>query len=124
MVQHSSSKILSISPFVFRIESNAVERYRAALGAAGGGIPLGMAMQALATAPVASALREFAGEKIPLHVSQSYRLSEPLRAGIDYSCEVTISVVSADRLRVEQSLRDANDRTCLAVVSDIAMVAA
>jgi hypothetical protein len=121
-VQDSPSQIRIIAPFVFRIETDNVESYRAALGAAGGGIPLGMAMQALAVAPVASALREFLGEKTPLHIGQSYRLSEPLRAGVDYRCQVKISLAPADRLRVEQSLHDTTDQLCLAIVSDIAMV--
>lgn len=123
-MEHRSDEIQVIAPFVFRIEAKDVERYRAALGAAGDGIPLGMVMQALATAPVASALRELAGGQTPLHVGQSYRISEPLHAGVDYVCQVRISLVSTHRVRIEQCLRDATDRICLAVASDIAMVAA
>jgi len=114
---------LQIPAFSFRLEAADVEHYRRALGAGGDRIPLGMALRALTSEAVTSALRQVAAGRHPIHVAQDYRAEHPLAAGVDYVCDVQIEAVGESRLRVEQRLSDAAGRTCLTLASEIALVA-
>lgn len=122
-MQQAHGQCIEIPAFTFRITEAEVERYRHALGIAGGRVPLGMALRALTSEPVASALREAAQGRHPIHIAQEYRAESQLRAGIDYVCEVQLQCVDADRLRVEQRLSDPSGCLCLTLASDIALVA-
>ena len=115
---------VDIPPFVFRIEPDEVAAYRAALGVPGERVPFGLALRALASEPVASALRDAAGGRHAVHVAQEYRARRVLRAGVDYVCEVRIQPAGEKRLRVMQALRDASGLVCLNLTSEIALVAA
>lgn len=115
---------IDIPSFTFRLERHDVERYRRALGAPGERAPLGMALRALATEAVMSALQETAGGRHPVHVSQSYNVERPLSVGVDYSCRVRVLRTAADRLRIEQALSDGAGRTCLTLSSEVMLVAA
>jgi hypothetical protein len=121
-VQQAHGQCIEIPAFTFRITEAEVERYRHALGIAGGRVPLGMALRALTSEPVASALSEALEGRHPIHIAQEYRAERQLRAGIDYVCEVRLQCVDADRLRIEQRLSDPSGRPCLTLASDIALV--
>ena len=122
-MQQANDQCISIPPFAFRITEAEVESYRRALGVAGHRVPFGMALRALASEPVASAIRDAARGRHPIHIAQEYRAESQLRAGIDYVCEVRMQCVDADRLRIEQRLSDPSGRPCLTLASDIALVA-
>lgn len=115
---------VDIPPFVFRIEPDEVAAYRAALGVPGERVPFGFALRALASAPVASALRDVAEGWHAVHVAQEYKSYRALRTGIDYVCEVRIQPSGEKRLRLMQSLRDASGLVCLNLTSEVALVAA
>ena len=115
---------VDIPPFVFRIEPDEVVAYRAALGVAGERVPFGLALRALASGPVASALRDLAEGRHAVHVAQEYRAHRALRTGVDYVCEVRIQRAGEKRLRVLQALRDASGVVCLNLASEVALVAA
>lgn len=110
--------------FAFRVEEAEVDRYRRALGAPGTRAPMGMALRALASETVMSALREATGGRHPVHVAQEYRVERPLRAGVDYACRVRVQRVVEHRLRIEQRLSDEAGRPCLTLLSDVVLVAA
>ena len=122
-MRQAHGQCIDIPAFTFYLTEAEVERYRHALGIAGGRVPLGMALRALTSEPVASALREAAQGRHPIHIAQEYRAESQLRAGIDYVCEVRLQCVDADRLRVEQRLSDPSGGLCLTLASDIALVA-
>ena len=120
-MQQSPGQCISIPAFAFRITEAEVKSYRRALGVAGHRVPFGMALRALASEPVASAIRDAAQGRHPIHIAQEYRPESQLRTGIDYVCEVRLQCVEADRIRVEQRLSDPSGRTCLTLASDIAL---
>ena len=122
-MRQAHGQCIEIPAFTFRITEAEVESYRHALGIAGGRVPLGMALRALTSEPVASALREAAQGRHPIHIAQEYWAEGQLSAGIDYVCEVRLQCVDADRLRTEQRLSDPSGCLCLTLVSDIALVA-
>ena len=121
-MQQAPGQCISVPAFAFRITEAEVERYRRALGVAGRRVPFGMALRALASEPVASAIRDAAQGRHPIHIAQEYRPESQLRTGIDYVCEVRLQCVEADRLRIEQRLSDPSGCTCLTLASDIALV--
>jgi hypothetical protein len=121
-VRQAHGHCIDIPAFTFHITEVDVESYRRALGVAGRRVPLGMALRALTSEPVAAALSEALGGRHPIHIAQEYRAERQLRAGIDYVCEVRLQCVDADRLRVEQRLSDPSGRPCLTLASDIALV--
>lgn len=122
-MQQAHGQCISIPAFVFRISEADVESYRRALGVAGRRVPFGMALRALASEPVASAVRDAAQGRHPIHIAQEYRAESQLRVGIDYVCEVRLQCVDGDRLRIEQRLSDPSGCTSLTLASDIALVA-
>ena len=122
-MQQAHGQCISIPAFAFRVTEAEVESYRRALGVAGSRVPFGMALCALASEPVASAIKDAARGRYPIHIAQEYRAESQLRAGIDYVCEVRLQCVDADRLRIEQRLSDPSGRQCLTLASDIALVA-
>lgn len=101
-----------------------MEHYRRALGAQGGRAPLGMALRALATEAVLSALRQAAGGRYPVHVAQEYKAERPLSAGVDYNCRVCVQRIAEARLRIEQTLSDEAGQACVTLYSEIMLVAA
>ena len=122
-MQQAHGQCISIPAFAFRITEAEVKSYRRALGVAGHRVPFGMALRALASEPVASAIRDAAQGRHPIHLTEEYRAESQLRAGIDYVCEVRLQCVDADRLRIEQRLSYPSGSTCLTLASDIALVA-
>ena len=122
-MQQAPGQCISIPAFAFRIAEAEVESYRRALGVAGRRVPFGMVLRALASEPVASAIRDAAQGRHPIHIAQECRAESQLRAGIDYVCEVRLHCVDAHRLRIEQRLSDPSGRPCLTLASDIALVA-
>lgn len=122
-MQQAHGQCISIPAFAFRIAEAEVESYRRALGVAGRRVPFGMVLRALASEPVASAIRDAAQGRHPIHIAQECRAESQLRAGIDYVCEVRLHCVDAHRLRIEQRLSDPSGRPCLTLASDIALVA-
>ena len=82
-----------------------------------------MALRAASSEPVLAAVREIAGNRHPIHVAQECRAEQPLRAGVDYVCDIRLVVAGADRLRIEQRLSDPSGHLCLTSASDIALVA-
>ena len=122
-MQQAHGQCISIPAFAFRIAEAEVESYRRALGVAGRRVPFGMVLRALASEPVASALRDAAQGRHPIHIAQECRAESQLRAGIDYVCEVRLHCVDAHRLRIEQRQSDPSGRPCLTLASDIALVA-
>lgn len=116
--------LIDVPGFTFRLEEREVEHYRRALGAPGGRAPLGMALRALASEAVMSALRQAAGGLYPVHVGQEYKAERPLSAGVDYSCRVRVQSIAEARLRIEQTLSDNAGRPCVTLSSEIMLVAA
>lgn len=114
---------IELAPFTFRIEAAEVDRYRAALGAPGGRVPLGMALRALTSERVLSALGDLAAGFHPIHIAQDYRAEGPLQVGVDYSCVVLLERRGESRLRIEQHIVEPSGRKCLVLASDIALVA-
>jgi hypothetical protein len=121
-VQRSGSPIADIPAFAFRISAEDVSTYRHALGVGGDRAPFGMALQALATEAVLRALKDMATGRHPIHVAQAYTAERPLRAGVDYHCEISLQPNGADRLRIMQRLSDPSGNTCLLLVSEIVLV--
>ena len=115
---------IDIPSFTFRLEGPDVERYLRALGALGERAPLGMALRALASEAVMSALRQAAGGRHPVHVAQEYRAERPLSAGVAYSCRVRVRSIAEARLRIEQTLSDEAGQACVTLFSEIMLVAA
>lgn len=113
---------LVVPSFTFRIEPADVERYRAALGASGSAVPLGMALRALTVPSVQKALREMCQGKLPVHLSQDYRLEQPIGVSFDYTCDVCLRVVGENRLHIEQRLTGPTGEVCLRLSSEIALV--
>ncbi len=120
---HAEGRSIAIPDFTFRMASRDVELYRRALGAASESVPLGLALRALASETVTTALRNLAGKRHLIHVAQEYRVEQPLRPDVDYSCRVCIRSTADDRLRVEQHLSYPTGFTCLVAASDIVLVA-
>ena len=121
-MSQAQGRCIDIPSFIFRIEQDELEGYRRALGVVGERVPYGMALRALASEVVMSALRAAAAGRQPIHVAQEYKAERPLRAGVDYVCNVRLLAVGESLLRVEQSLCDASGFICLTLVSDIALV--
>ena len=122
-MRQTHGQCIDIPAFTFHLTEAEVESYRHALGVAGRRVPFGMALRALTSEPVASALSKALEGRHPIHIAQEYRAERQLRAGIDYLCEVRLQCVDADRLRVEQRLSDPSGCLCLTLASDIALVA-
>lgn len=110
--------------FVFRIEPEEVAAYRDALGVPGARVPFGLALRALTSGPVSSALSDIARGRQAVHVAQEYVARHAIRPGIDYACDVHLQSFGDERLRIEQSLRDPSGLICLSLMSEIALVAA
>lgn len=123
-VPQGGGSSIDIPDFIFRVEEREVEHYRRALGSPGGRVPLGMALRALATEAVMSALRQGAGGRHPVHIAQEYRAERPLSAGVDYTCRVRVRSIAEARLRIEQTLSDAAGQVYVTLSSEIMLVAA
>lgn len=121
-MERSGSPIADIPAFAFRISTEDVSTYRQALGVGGDRAPFGMALRALATEAVLRALKEMAAGRHPIHVAQDYTAVQPLRAGVDYHCEVSLQPNGADRLRITQRLSESSGETCLLLASEIVLV--
>lgn len=115
---------VDIPAFVFRIETEEVAAYRAALGVPGKRVPFGLALRALSSEPVASALHDLSKGWHAVHVAQEYRAGHALCPGIDYLCEAHIHLIGERRLRIEQALSDAAGLVCLSLTSEVALVMA
>lgn len=113
---------LEIPPFTFRVDEQALDDYRHALGMQGPHVPLGIVMRTLLADTVAEALRGVLQGRYPVHVAQTYRVSRPLGVGIDYRCSIRLHPLGDSQFRVEQQLSDPAGHCCLIVASDIMLV--
>ena len=123
-MENVEEQCVDITPFLFRITAEDLETYRRALGVAGERVPFGMALRAVSSETVLSALREMVGSRHPIHISQECRAERPLQIAVDYVCDIRLVAVSADRLRIQQRLSDSHGEVCVTLSSDIALVSA
>jgi hypothetical protein len=110
-----------IGPFPFRIEPEQAKRYCIAVGMRDTALPSSMAVCALTSDPVLPVFKEIIGARIPVHLGQDTLIEHPLRAGMDYSCEVRLVTRGEKSLQIEQRLWDSDGRPCLTLTSLIGL---
>lgn len=118
----ASHPVVSIAPYLFRVEPGHVLAYRQALGEQGTRIPYAMVLRALAREDVMVALSKIADGRHWIHLAQEIVAQGELRIGVDYLCDVRIYSMDRDRFRIALSLRTDEEAPVLILWSDIGLV--
>jgi hypothetical protein len=115
---------IALGPFDVATDPAAVAAFAAATGHVGSEIPATFPILWLSSPDLKQALRAFVGpDSLPVHESQSFDYSAPLRVGTRYSLAgVARRQANPDRLVVEAEARDPHGRAALALRSVLRVI--
>ena len=113
----------TLGPFDFRFTPEEVEAYRNSLGFPGGeDVPITFFMRALTEPAVLPGLRKAFGNQTPIHIEQSFDVTEALRPGTHYKFTLVIQALQNSRMRLTGIFAKSPGETCVAIHSEFLLV--
>lgn len=104
---------ISLGTFDFQFTRDEINAYRKALGfPEGEEVPITFGARALTEPGVLAELRTVCGGQIPIHIEQSFDITETLRPEMDYKLILVLEVLQNSRLRLTGTFTKPSNRVC------------
>ena len=117
MTQHGG--LATLGPFDFRFTRGEVNAYRNALGFPGGeDVPITFSTRALTEPHVLAELRKVFGNQIPIHIEQSFDVTEVLRPDTRYMLTLVMEALRDSRMRLTGTFARPSNETCVVMRSE------
>lgn len=114
---------ISLGSFDFRFTGDVLKTYRKALGfPEGDEVPVTFAARALTEPAVLAKLHSVCGEQIPIHIEQSFDVTETLRPGMDYKVIMVLDILQDSRMRLTGTFTDPSNGVCVVMRSEFLLV--
>jgi hypothetical protein len=110
---------VSLGSFDFQFTCDAVKIYREALGfPEGEEVPITFATRALTEPAVLAELHSIFGDQVPIHIEQSFDVTETLKPGLDYKVILVLEVLRDSRMRLTGTFTSPSNGVCVVMRSE------
>jgi hypothetical protein len=114
---------ISLGSFDFQFTCDAIKAYRKALGfPEGEEVPITFATRALTEPAVLAELHSIFGDQVPIHIEQSFDVTETLKPGFDYKVVLVLEVLRDSRMRLTGTFTSPSNGVCLVMCSEFLLV--
>ena len=121
MTRHDGPK--SLGSFDFQFTCEAVKIYRKALGfPEGEDVPITFATRALTEPAVLAELHSVFGSQLPIHIEQSFDVTETLKPELDYKVILLLEVLRDSRMRLTGTFASPSNAVCVVMRSEFLLV--
>ena len=113
----------SLGPFDFQFTCDAIKIYRKALGfPEGEEVPITFATRALTEPAVLAELHSIFGDQVPIHIGQSFDVTETLKPGLGYKVILVLEVLRDSRMRLTGTFTSPSNAVCVVMRSEFLLV--
>ena len=108
---------------IFNLRRDEIKIYRKALGfPEGEEVPITFATRALTEPAVLAELHSIFGDQVPIHIEQSFDVTEPLKPGLDYKAILVLEVLRDSRMRLTGTFASPSNAVCVVMRSEFLLV--